>query len=100
MVDIARAKAKNAPFNTVEGYPSGQREQTVNLSAQPSEVRILLPPPVKVVRPRAKITLLQLHFGAGGAMWQGSCKQSGRRSMVEPQPSKAVMPGRVRVAAS
>ena len=28
-----------------EGFPSGQREQTVNLSAKPSEVRILPPPP-------------------------------------------------------
>ncbi len=27
-------------------YPSGQREQTVNLSAPPSEVRILLSPPL------------------------------------------------------
>ena len=32
----------------LEGYPSGQREQTVNLPAQPSEVRILPPPPFKV----------------------------------------------------
>ena len=31
--------------NGVEGFPSGQREQTVNLSATPSEVRILPPPP-------------------------------------------------------
>jgi hypothetical protein len=29
----------------LEGFPSGQRGQTVNLLAQPSEVRILLPPP-------------------------------------------------------
>ncbi len=29
----------------MEGFPSGQREQTVNLSAKPSEVRILPPPP-------------------------------------------------------
>ena len=29
----------------MEGFPSGQREQTVNLSAMPSEVRILPPPP-------------------------------------------------------
>ncbi len=29
----------------MEGFPSGQREQTVNLSALPSKVRILLPPP-------------------------------------------------------
>ncbi len=29
----------------MEGYPSGQRGQTVNLLATPSKVRILLPPP-------------------------------------------------------
>src|SRR5205814_5700836 len=29
-----------------EGFPSGQREQTVNLPALPSKVRILPPPPV------------------------------------------------------
>ena len=29
-----------------EGFPSGQRGQTVNLLAQPSKVRILPPPPV------------------------------------------------------
>ncbi len=28
----------------LEGFPSGQRDQTVNLTALPSEVRILLPP--------------------------------------------------------
>ena len=36
------------PQNTasfLEGFPSGQRDQTVNLTAQPSEVRILPPPP-------------------------------------------------------
>jgi hypothetical protein len=34
----------------VEGFPSGQRGQTVNLLAQPSMVRIHLPPPyAKVV---------------------------------------------------
>ena len=27
------------------GFPSGQRDQTVNLTAMPSKVRILLPPP-------------------------------------------------------
>ena len=30
---------------SAEGFPSGQRGQTVNLLAQPSEVRILPPPP-------------------------------------------------------
>ncbi len=29
----------------LEGFPSGQRGQTVNLLAQPSKVRILPPPP-------------------------------------------------------
>lgn len=32
-------------FPDKEGYPSGQREQTVNLPALPSKVRILPPPP-------------------------------------------------------
>ena len=35
-----------------EGFPSGQREQTVNLSALPSKVRILPPPPVNDVGSR------------------------------------------------
>ena len=30
----------------MEGFPSGQRDQTVNLTAQPSVVRIHLPPPL------------------------------------------------------
>jgi elongation factor P--(R)-beta-lysine ligase len=30
---------------SLEGFPSGQRDQTVNLTAQPSVVRIHLPPP-------------------------------------------------------
>ena len=33
-----------------EGFPSGQRDQTVNLTALPSKVRILLPPPFKCKR--------------------------------------------------
>ncbi len=34
------------PFGgSMERFPSGQREQTVNLPAQPSEVRILPSPP-------------------------------------------------------
>ena len=35
---------KNVDF-FVERYPSGQRGQTVNLLATPTEVRILLSPP-------------------------------------------------------
>ena len=34
-------------FNKMVGFPSGQRDQTVNLTAQPSKVRILPQPPSK-----------------------------------------------------
>jgi hypothetical protein len=37
--------AKVSGFLAVERFPSGQREQTVNLPAQPSEVRTLPSPP-------------------------------------------------------
>ena len=40
---------------STEGFPSGQREQTVNLPALPSKVRILPPPP----------------FGDQGSEWMG-----------------------------
>ncbi len=43
----------------MEGFPSGQREQTVNLSAAPSEVRILPPPPL--------IFTLHLQFKSGNS---------------------------------
>ena len=33
----------------MEGFPSGQREQTVNLPAKPTEVRTLPPPPYDVL---------------------------------------------------
>src|SRR5262245_5322599 len=52
-----------------EGFPSGQRDQTVNLTALPSKVRILPPPPVLCMR----------------------CSYiSGCSSMVELQPSKLI----------
>ena len=36
-------------FVRAEGFPSGQRDQTVNLTAPPSEVRILPPPPLRAL---------------------------------------------------
>jgi hypothetical protein len=39
------------------GFPSGQREQTVNLSAKPSEVQILPPPPAS-----KKVVCRRFHF--------------------------------------
>ena len=35
----------------LEGFPSGQRDQTVNLTAPPSVVRIHLPPPSYLEKP-------------------------------------------------
>ena len=52
----------------MEGFPSGQREQTVNLSAEPSEVRILPPPPPVIL--------------------SRSCLSAGIAQLVEHQPSK------------
>ncbi len=50
-VDIWRIIPENAS-SFLEGFPSGQRGQTVNLLAQPSEVRILPPPPyLKILAP-------------------------------------------------
>jgi hypothetical protein len=43
-IDIQRLSTHNRGLRS-EGFPSGQRGQTVNLLAQPSKVRILPPPP-------------------------------------------------------
>ena len=40
------------------GFPSGQRDQTVNLTALPSKVRILLPPPKHTSPERTAIRAL------------------------------------------
>ena len=47
----------------VERFPSGQREQTVNLPAKPSEVRILPSPPYEGI-----------HVGDGGKLVVGHCR--------------------------
>ena len=95
-----------------EGFPSGQRDQTVNLTAQPSEVQILPPPPNEMnshpvnadgqgVRGRALPArcggaALSLRFAEAGEayVWfgvSGSRFTGGCSSMVEPQPSKLMM---------
>jgi hypothetical protein len=76
----------------VAGCPSGQREQTVNLSAMPTEVQILAPPPPRYsggsaevsdrLTRRASIAQLAEHFHGkegvfgsnpnGGSMRDGS----------------------------
>src|SRR3954466_2473811 len=46
-VDSDSDHPHNSRFRS-EGFPSGQRDQTVNLTALPSKVRILPPPPKPV----------------------------------------------------
>ena len=53
------------------GFPSGQRDQTVNLTAMPSKVRILLPPPIRgvVVFNKSAIMIAQDLKKAGMVQW-------------------------------
>ena len=72
-------------------FPSGQRGQTVNLMATPSQVRILLSPPtttskvtMNMSRRRDQCPVEQLS-GVDRHVGDPAC---GRSSMVERQPSK------------
>ena len=71
----------------VEGFPSGQRDQTVNLTALPSKVRILPPPPPAcLIKPSRKPGLFCAPSGRvrPGALRQSDrlCAVSGLRSAV------------------
>ena len=71
-----------------EGFPSGQRGQTVNLLAQPSEVRILPPPP------RGWRESFTSRVESGFLGWAGvadiQTNSGGCSSTVELQPSKLI----------
>ncbi len=84
-VDIRRARKENiGPFS--EAYPSGQRDQTVNLTRYASEVRILPPPPnVGGVGKRSRPPK------GKKAPRSGAGQVGGYSSTVEPQPSKLIM---------
>ena len=43
--EVEKVLALRTSSLVLAGFPSGQRDQTVNLTAMPSKVRILLPPP-------------------------------------------------------
>ncbi len=66
------------PGSRLEGFPSGQRDQTVNLTAQPSEVRILPPPPGEIGKVVVKAGHLEafssLVIGGGCEPIRGSTK--------------------------
>ena len=58
----------------LEGFPSGQRDQTVNLTAPPSVVRIHLPPPSLLKKPRMRNhTRLFAIWHLGGWMRTTDC---------------------------
>jgi hypothetical protein len=113
VIDAFSAPSYTAPLVS-EGFPSGQRDQTVNLTAQPSEVRILPPPPARDV-PRRRRSARRLgirrlrnagaRVGAVAAAPSGLmvsvatnlvgatqvAGHGGCSSMVEPQPSKLMV---------
>ncbi len=52
-------------MNAMVGFPSGQREQTVNLPSQTSKVRIL-PPPPSLYTPQNQIKPDSIHIAPYG----------------------------------
>ena len=94
---LAHARAGTRTCSRAQGgFPSGQRGQTVNLMAKPSQVRILFPHhPPSSCRPRSPVPpgapvrcqrlSRPLHLRPCGHRARGA---RGRSSMVERQPSK------------
>ena len=88
----------------MEGFPSGQREQTVNLSATPSEVQILPPPPYIMCGPFGSALYFILANSVLGYILYGRsdhCNstipnrliEAGIAQLVEHQPSKLRVAG-------
>ena len=90
LIDKAGRPPAQLAVYVLEGFPSGQRDQTVNLTALPSEVRILPPPP--------EITqnILYIKVSALGVWFMAfvesavTARLSGCSSMVELQSSKLI----------
>jgi hypothetical protein len=87
-------------LNRPVGFLSGQKGQTVNLVAMPSQVRILLPPLAKTQAPKEKTKTksqgegavrLALEFGFWPLDFTACGCHCGCSSMVELQPSKLVV---------
>ena len=100
-VDKAGTFSENTA-SFLEGFPSGQRDQTVNLTAQPSVVRIHPPPPDKMLAPgyagvgsnrrnRGLAVRLARKRLLSAPLGQDVGLQRGCSSMVELQPSKLTM---------
>jgi hypothetical protein len=81
--DTAVWKLLECPVS-LEGFPSGQREQTVNLPALPSKVRILPPPPGQELIPE----IVERHLALVVPLPESQRLFRGCSSMVEQKPSK------------
>jgi hypothetical protein len=82
--------SKLATMNTMVGFPSGQREQTVNLPSQTSKVRILPPPPSLYVPPTFEIIMSLpciTELGRMRSFDQGSSPRSGQRACAVILPT-------------
>ena len=73
-----RAHRRIGPFS--EGFPSGQREQTVNLSPLASKVRILPPPP-----PNSQSVENRIAMGCGSSSVGRALAFQARRRGFEPR---------------
>ena len=92
---LSRPRARREEDGRFTGrFPSGQREQTVNLPAMPSEVRILLSPPhrgwqsAQVAAERRAVMPEAIDVGRSFRSIEG-----GSSSGVEHQPSKLRVAG-------
>jgi hypothetical protein len=85
---IARSSSLRHGDYSSEGFPSGQREQTVNLSLLASKVRILPPPPrTGPFNANLKERRLTYEFP------EENTKLAGVAQLVELQPSKLDVAG-------
>ena len=84
------------------GYPSGQREQTVNLLAKPAEVQILLRPSIIPKRRRRVPVASQAKRGSSSAgralAFQANCRGFKSRLPLFGFASDGVFPGYADVA--
>ncbi len=84
----------------MERFPSGQRGQTVNLLAMPSEVRILPSPPDEWNQDFfEKVRHSLIHILSGQKHFQG-LYDAGVAQLVEHQPSKLRVAGSIPVSRS
>ena len=89
---MSRVRLLLVALFSLERFPSGQREQTVNLPAQPSEVRIL-PSPLYRSLLFAISHQLRNAFSIVENETENASLPAGVTQLVESQPSKLLVAG-------